>query len=164
MLPIPVIDERMIQGSEKKRPAFAALTPDLGEVIFFEEPCEKSLGQVLGLDRIKPTPANVGVKGIPISSAENLERFPRLGRERLPGGQHQTPPRRDKPFLGTISSSMDFISRHDSLQTFRDKDSLASLAATLNAQCRSALIDGLSPAQSGSGGSQPVDRFRIFTA
>ena len=65
----------MLERRKQERAEAAFLRVYLGEVVASQQPGEKPLGQVLRVVGIIAAPTGVGVKRVPVSAAEFLQRF-----------------------------------------------------------------------------------------
>jgi hypothetical protein len=62
----PFVRQKILHGREQKTAKAAAIRIRLGENLFFEQPGEKLLRQILSLVRVMHTPANIGIQREPI--------------------------------------------------------------------------------------------------
>src|SRR5207244_13349746 len=91
---VPFVREEVFQRGEDEGAKFPLLAAEPFEVIPGEESGEEALRQVFGVLTGVAVPSNVGVKRIPISAAQFLERQIRLPCATAARGEHDRPTRR----------------------------------------------------------------------
>src|SRR6266498_4573071 len=72
------ISQEMLQRRQQERAEPAFLWMDLIEIVLLQQPREETLGQVFGVRRTVPLPANVSVERIPVTAAQLFQGFRRL--------------------------------------------------------------------------------------
>src|SRR5262249_11274953 len=89
--PVALVGQAVLAGRQQERPEFALLAVYYLQVVLFQQPGEELLGQVLGLVRPVPLPADEGVEGIPVGPAQGGEGFTGPRRGLVSGGEDQAP-------------------------------------------------------------------------
>ena len=86
----PLMRQKMSKGGQQKRTEFPTFPVGRAEIVFPKHFREKSLGQILSIVRTIAESANIGIKGVPIGSAELFEGRRAVGRI-APGGNYDAP-------------------------------------------------------------------------
>ena len=89
--PLPLVDQKMLQGFQQKGPEPPPFPAGQREVFFPQKPREKLLGQILGIMRAVPLTPHVSIEGAPIGAAQALQGLISLRNLCLPREQHHTP-------------------------------------------------------------------------
>ena len=93
---VPFVGEEMFQCRQQERTEPAAVAVHAGELIFFQQPREKFLGQILRVVRIMSLPPHKSVNRKPVGAAELFQRIASVRGFIAPGGNHERPMRGDK--------------------------------------------------------------------
>jgi hypothetical protein len=67
---IALVGQKVLERREEKRPELALLAIGLREELLRQEVGEERLGQVLGVVRVVPTAAKIGIERIPVRAAK----------------------------------------------------------------------------------------------
>ncbi len=87
---LPLMRQKMPKRGQKKRTEFPAFPVGRAEIVFPKHFREKSLGQILSIVRTIAESADIGIKGVPVGSAELFESRRAVGRI-APGGNYDAP-------------------------------------------------------------------------